>query len=78
MERKRHIKLVNGLSRVQDGNMKVRGRKDIIPHITLSCDVAFPPPPEGGSGRDARMMVGFSMFRRRGSVESLVETNGIN
>lgn len=66
MERKRHIKLVNGLSRVQEGSMKVRGRKDMIPHITISCDVAFPPPPEGGN---PRMAVGFSFFRQRGPVE---------
>ena len=73
MERKRHIKLVNGLSRVQEGSMKVRGRKDMIPHITLSCDVAFPgwsPGPEPGP-----RTIGFPSFRRRGPVEDLLEVN---
>ena len=66
MERKRHIKLVSGLSRAQEGGLKARGRKDMIPHITISSEMALP------SEEDAsRMMVGFSFFRRRGPAEAL-------
>ena len=72
MERKRHIRLVNGLSRVQEGSMKVRGRKDVIPHITLSCDTMFPPLLPSDPGMRT---VGFPFFRRRGPVENLLEVN---
>ena len=72
MERKRHIRLVNGLSRVQEGSMKARGRKDVIPHITLSCYSMFPGwMPSEPSPRT----VGFPFFRRRGPVEDLLEIN---
>ncbi len=67
MDRKRRIKLVNGFSGVQEGGLKARGRKDMIPHITLSSEMAFPS--EKG---DSSMMVGFSFFRRRGPSEALL------
>jgi hypothetical protein len=63
MERKRHIKLVNGFSRVQEGTMQARGRKDAIPHITLSCHPQYPLFPAPG----------FSFFRRRGPVDRTIE-----
>lgn len=66
MERKRRVKLVNGLSRVQGGELQARGRKDTIPRITLSSDLTFPAVFEGG---DSRMMIGFSFFRRRSPAE---------
>ncbi len=72
MERKRHVRLVNGLSRVQEGSMKARGRKDMIPHITISCDTMFPGwmPSDPGP-----RMMDFSFFRQRGPVEDLLEAN---
>jgi len=57
------LKLINGHRNVQEGNMQVRGRKDAIPHITLSCFPSFPLSP----------MPGFSFFRRRGPVDRTVE-----
>jgi len=64
MERKRHMKLVNGLKNVQEGTMQARGRKDAIHHITLSCEPSWPLFP----------MPGFSFFRRRGPVDRTVES----
>lgn len=63
MERKRHLKLVNGFKNVQEGTMQARGRKDAIPHITLSCYPSFPLFP----------VPGFSFFRRRGPVDRTIE-----
>ncbi|GEM_PF-3900347 len=65
MERKRHMKLVNGFKNVQEGKMQARGRKDAIPHITLSCDPSFPL---------FEPMPGFSFFRRRGPVDRTIES----
>jgi hypothetical protein len=42
MARTTHIRLVNGFSRVQEGRLQVRGRKDAIPPITLSCYPSYP------------------------------------
>lgn len=65
MERKRHMKLVNGFKYVQDGTMQARGRKDAIPHITLSCDPMYP---------SFEPMPSFSFFRRRGPVDRTIES----
>ena len=46
MERKRHLRLVNGLSRVfgnsDKGKAQAKGRADAIRRITLSCYPDYP------------------------------------
>ncbi|MBI2950523.1 hypothetical protein HYY27_00440 [bacterium] len=59
------MKLVNGFKNVQEGKMQARGRKDAIPHITLSCEPMWPL---------FEPMPGFSFFRRRGPVDRTVES----
>ena len=69
MDRKRHLKLVNGISRavgrMKEGAVQMRGRADSVKHITLSCYPQFPcfPWPD------------FSFFKRSRPEERIIQVD---
>ena len=70
MERKRHLKLVNGLSRVfgnsDKGKAQAKGRADAIRRITLSCYPDYPMFP----------WPNFSFLKHKGAENRTIEVDG--